>query len=271
MFNVDDFGVRFRDLVDARSDSVVAALGELDEAELAAASALPQWTRLTIACHLRFGAETLARMTRDALAGLPTAYYPEGRSTQRPRTLVPSAGESPRHVVEGLARACRELGDQWLDLTDDHWRLSVMEPTNNPDLGPSTLARLALGRLTELEVHGTDLNLNLSDWDEDFVAVALPARLEGLNTRRSNHRDFDKTIRGSWRLTATDGPTYLVSLSDDGVSSSPAPPDSTARATITGSSRDLLSLLLGRPTVDALRISGDREFAQRFEAAFPGP
>ena len=88
--------------ITGRTRMLVAALERCD---LLAPSALPEWSRLTIACHLRYGAEALARMTHDALAGRTTAYYPGGRDEQRPGTLVPRRGEAPVDVVQSLADA----------------------------------------------------------------------------------------------------------------------------------------------------------------------
>ncbi len=67
-----------------RTRETTESLRSLDDAALRSPSLLPGWSRLTVACHLRFGAEALLPMTRDALAGKETAYYPQGRERQRP-------------------------------------------------------------------------------------------------------------------------------------------------------------------------------------------
>ena len=71
-----------------------ARLALLTRRSLLGPSLLPGWSRLTVLCHLRYGASALLRMTAEALAGEPTSYYPEGRAAQRPGTLGPQAGES---------------------------------------------------------------------------------------------------------------------------------------------------------------------------------
>jgi hypothetical protein len=120
-------------------------------------------------------------MTRSALHGLAVAYYPEGRHAQRPLTLVPLPGESAQDVVESLALLSDELHQEWSALDIAAWDLEVIEPRDNPDLGPIRLGRLPLLRLTEVEVHGTDLGLNLGDWSELFINTVLPMRLEWLD------------------------------------------------------------------------------------------
>jgi uncharacterized protein (TIGR03083 family) len=254
-----------------RTEEIAAALRELDERSLLAGSLLPEWSRLTIVCHLRFGAEALMRMTDAAVDGLPAAYYPRGRNEQRPTTLRPGEAEGPVDVVTSLSALSDELHTRWSRLTPDQWQVDVVEPADNRDLGLLPLARLPLLRLTEVEVHGTDLDLALGDWSELFVSVALPFRLEWLNTRRTNHRRFDTRLQGSWLLVANDGPAYLVSVDGDAVTAHPADHATPASAVVEGSSRDLLALLLGRPVRTALRFRGDESFARSFSAAFPGP
>jgi hypothetical protein len=54
-----------------RTGEVVAALDAVDESALLGPSALPGWSRLTIACHLRYGAQAHVRVTGAALRGEP--------------------------------------------------------------------------------------------------------------------------------------------------------------------------------------------------------
>ena len=254
-----------------RSAEVIRALRAVDDEELLAPSALPGWDRLTIVCHLRYGAIALDRMTRAAVDGHAASYYPEGRSRQRSSTLQPEPGEHPSDVVASLARRSADLDALWSVLTEEQWLLETDEPPDNPDLGALPLARLALLRLTEVEVHGGDLQLGLDDWSQVFVESALAFRLDWLNTRRPGRRDPDGGTDGSWLLLATDGPTYLVTTTGTSLSSRPARPTTPADAVIEASSRDLLALLLGRPLLQPARCSGDADLAAGFSHAFPGP
>ena len=116
MVITDESYEQILDAINDRSQSVADSLTGLGDDELHQPSELPQWSRLTIACHLRFGAEALSRMTRSALEGEPVGYYPEGREAQRARTLVPLPGESPQGVVESLALLSEELHQAWAAL-----------------------------------------------------------------------------------------------------------------------------------------------------------
>jgi uncharacterized protein (TIGR03083 family) len=267
----EDTSQRLIDAIAERSRAISQNLARLDDEELHRPSDLRDWSRLTIACHLRFGAQALLGMTRCALQAMPVAYYPEGRETQRPRTLEPLSGESGQDVVESLARHSEELNQEWSALGPSAWRVAVNEPQDNPDLGPVPLWRLPLLRLTEVEVHGTDLGLNLADWSEIFITTVLPMRLEWFNVRRANHRVFDDELEGSWLLVATDGPAYRVSVDGTKVESVAASPHSQATAVIETTSRDLLAILLGRAVNSPPVITGDIAFGQSFSLAFPGP
>lgn len=257
--------------VERRTNDIVAALRPLGESDLLQPSALPDWDRLTIVCHLRFGAETLVRLSAGAVDGRRVAYYPEGREQQRPLTLRPEPGEASTDVVTSLEQHSAELHRLWRSLTDGQWECIALEPEGSPDLGAMELASMALLRLTEVEVHGSDLELGLDDWSDLFVCVALPFRLEWLNRRRTNHRSFPAGVRASWVLAPDDGPARRAEVHGDAVRSCPASPGASADATIEGSSRDLLALLLGRPVVRPLRHRGDELVAAAFAGAFPGP
>jgi hypothetical protein len=166
-----------------------------------------------------------------------------------------------------LRTAATELDAEWSVIAREGWSTQVIEPVGNPDLGSVPLARLALARLTEVEVHGTDLGVDAPDWSSTLVRVGLPTRLLWLATRRTNHRAFDPSIRGSWRLDTNEGLRWLVAVDRDGVTSRPAAGAEDATAVISGSGRDPL----GRPARGGMRVVGDQTFARSFPQALPGP
>ena len=253
-----------------RHDELERLLCQVAEMDLSAPSLLPGWSRLTITCHLRFGAEANHSMTLATLDGKDASFYPEGRARQRPSTLVPRGNEQPGEVVESLGGVQSELDSLWRTLDFNQWKLSVQEPADNADLGPITLGMLALLRLTEVEVHGHDLDIGCGPWSEVFVETALPMRVRWLATRRSNHASVDQSIQGRWILRPIDGMPFSVLANDDGVAISEGS-EVDGDAEISGSKRDLLAFLLGRIQVSALSVSGDRQLAESFARAFPGP
>lgn len=248
-----------------RGRELVGALEGLGHDDLAAPSALPGWSRLTIVCHLRYGAAALQQVTADALAGRPTSFYPGGRARQRPATLEPRPGESPSDVVRSYARREAELAARWHDLDPAAWATPVREPADNADLGVRTLAVHAALRATEVEVHGTDLDIGLADWSATFVRLTYPFRARWLAERSLTVVDDDDGGGGSaprtWQLAATDGPSFLVTVERGHVTVVPA--DEAAGAeVIAAPARDLLALLLGRAVPPG---------AASFAAAFRGP
>ena len=127
-----------------RTSELVARLRQLDSDQFEVPSSLPGWSRLTVLCHLRYGAAALLRMTSDALADRATAYYPEGRATQRPMTLISAEGQLPNDVLDEWDATAARLDKLWLSVEATSWSITVTEPADNPDLGQVSLARLAL-------------------------------------------------------------------------------------------------------------------------------
>lgn len=245
-------------------------LSEVPASDLSTPSLLPGWSKLTIACHLRFGAEANQSITRATLENREAAYYPDGRAQQRPSTLVPRDSEQPSEVVDSLRLEQSNLDSLWASLDPDNWALVVGEPADNVDLGSVTLGMLALLRLTEVEVHGDDLAIGCNPWSEVFVDSALPMRVRWLATRRSNHAAANKSIQGRWILRPTNGSPFAILASGVNVTISEGP-DLDDDAEISGSKRDLLAFLLGRSQLSALSLSGDRQLAESFSEAFPAP
>lgn len=271
--DLEPSGVTIAEAVERRHRELAAALADAPDSVLAAPSKLPGWDRLTIVCHLRYGAVASRRMSDDALAGRATAFYPDGRSQQRASTLEPAARESPSDVVASFEHESSRVDALWQGLDDPDWRTPIEEPAGARDLGTITLRTLALLRLTEVEVHGADLDLGLSPWSTTFVQAALPMRLRWLATRRSNDASPDTSLCGSWALRATDGTSYVVR--SDGRSVTVTDSDSAGvdepRATIEGTGVQLLALVLGRVPLGELTVHGDVDFAAAWLRAFPPP
>lgn len=270
---------RIVEAIARRERALHAALGRLTDRDLLAETELPGWSVLTVVCHLRYGAAATLRMIDDTVLGRPTAFYPGGRETVRPATLQPEDGESPAAVVVSLVDVSSQLYRRMAAVTDEQWELAIAEPAGNSDLGSVTLRTLAVLRLTEVEVHGTDLAIGLESWSDDFVAAALPMRLHRLAARPPGARPPGgpgaEAIGGIWRVETTDGvcPGLAVTIRSDGASVSVTADDlpPTGAAIMRGSAHDLLGLLLGRVTLDRLELAGDVDTAARFSDAFPPP
>lgn len=264
-------GAALADAVAARHREVAAALVGLDQLDLLEGSRLPGWNRLTIACHLRYGANASRRMTEDTVAGRQAAFYPLGRAEQRAATLEPGPNETPAGVIASLDEESCRLDKLWATIGHDHWQLSVNEPEDNQDLGSVTLWTVAILRLTEVEVHGYDLDLNLSPWSTTFVSAALPMRLNWLPSRRSNHRSVGESVDGTWAFVRTDGPSFLIESRGGRVEVSESLTAPPADAAFVGTGDQLLRFILGRAPLSGLEVRGDEHHAASFLAVFPAP
>ncbi|MEY2472421.1 MAG: maleylpyruvate isomerase [Actinomycetota bacterium] len=255
----------------AGQQSIVRALEPLDDERLRAQTLLPGWDRLTIVCHIRYGAEAVNAMVRAGLAGEPALYYPGGRVEQRPGTLHPGPHETPQGVVASFAARCAELDATLATLRDDDFAIEVHEPAGAFDLGTQTIEQLLTLRLTEVEVHAGDLLLGLDKWSDTFVEAGLPLRFERLATRLANQPPIDTSYEGTWLLRTTEGDAWTVTLEPRRAEVRMADYDTRSDATITASRRDMLALLLGRPLETEAVYAGDTELAAAFTKAFRGP
>lgn len=231
-------------------------------AELDAPSMLAGWSRLMVLAHLRYVASAMRRITTAALVGRSESMYPGGRANLRPKTIVPAVGESAEALVASLDDETTMLDDLWQSLSIQDWQRRIDEP----DHGTMPLSKLLVLRLTETEVHGSDLGFaGLDAWDELFVEVTLPLRLAWLD-----RPDTDHSVVGSWILSDA-AEQWLVVAEDGDARAYHADADTRADCRLTASRRDLLALLLGRPTIGTMERSGDIGLANAFKQAFPGP
>ena len=212
------------------------------------------------------------RMTRATIDAQPTTFYPEGRAIQRPMTLRPAPGESSRQVVESLAEESAELAAVWAGISVNEWARPVVDSNDRGGVrrAPLTIGDLALLRLTEVEVHGTDLDIGLRDWSTEFVEVALPRRISWLGTRTPPNVDESADLPMTWLLAATDGPSYSIRIDRNRQSTAKvATLDAAARHRIHGPSRELLAMILGRRVSPELRANAAA--ISSFQQTFPGP
>src|SRR6266508_5533071 len=160
-------------------------------------------------------------MTEDAPAGRTTTMYPGGQAERARSTAVPTT-RTASGIVEALDLSSHRLLEQWRGLRPREWRA----PLADDRLGNMLLGRLVALRLTELEVHLSDLGLGFgpADWSADFVRLCLPMRFAWMSAHHHRRPTADHTIDGRWLFVCDDdrrawlvtacGPTATVRAVD---------------------------------------------------------
>ncbi|GHH82289.1 maleylpyruvate isomerase [Streptomyces sulfonofaciens] len=206
----------------ARFEAAVAALGDAD---LAAPSALPGWSRAHVVAHLARNADALANLLDWARTGIENPMY--HAPGQRERDIEASARQEPESLRADLAAADLRLATATASHPAVAWQARVRSA-----LGRSIPAsEVPWLRTREVWVHLVDLDAGVS-FD------ALPADLV-----RALLDDITQTVsrRGGAPdlvLEATDDPGPVWTIADG---SAPG-----ARR-VSGRAADLLRWAAGRP------------------------
>lgn len=204
--------------------------GELwTDADVAAPSLLPGWTRGHVLTHIARNADGIARTLAGALRGERVARYPHG-STGRDAEI---AAGSVRGIAE-LASDVRESAER-LDLVfgavadADGWDL----PTEDrPARG------YVAARWREVEIHRVDLAgaYPADAWPAEFVAYLLPELADGVVQRGGHALRIEVTPHGSVS-TELGGRVWTAGTGDV--------------VTVTGPDWALVAWLAGRPAAAA--------------------
>lgn len=221
--------------VSDRTLRLVRAAATLQDADIAAPSLLPGWTRGHVLAHVARQAEAAAGVLREASQGRSGTMYPSVEA--RAQAIEDGAGAGPAEQVRGLLDSAVRFLDAWRDL-----------PVARRDVGwtlPSGVTRTAGEvpwlRWREVVLHHVDLGLPAGGGPDLPAGDPLVVRL------------LDETVDGFSRKPAV---AHLVLLDADGdrrwelgagggASSGPV--------TVEGSAADLVLWLAGRSTGTGLR------------------
>lgn len=246
MKNVAAMGVL--DRVAKRSEEIHRALAGLSPEQLEQPSALEGWSRLALVCHLRYGAQATRQMTVAGLSGRAASFYPAEQ--QRAATLRPGPNETPCDVIASFGRESELLHEVWQRVALADWSLPVFELGETASELSMDLTRLALLRLTEVEVHGTDLNAGLGPWSTVFgpAVIALTASLI----------ESWPGGAGMWLLRPHQAAEQTVVVNPDGSAEGrPVQSGDVADVVVTGPPNSMVAVLLGRAPTSSLDYSGD--------------
>lgn len=134
---------------------------------MAAASALPGWTRGHVVRHLADNARAFERQARYALSGRLVAVY-DGGPQGRDRSIEQGAGRPPAQLRADLESAQHDLERVWSGLTAEDWHRPVR-------FRDAAVYDTALARWREAEIHAVDLAAGYrpGDWPLQFALHAL--------------------------------------------------------------------------------------------------
>jgi len=151
--------------VEVGTSLVVAELERLEEEDVAAASALPGWTRKHVIAHLAANANALGNLAQWARTGVPTPMYTS--AGQRQADIEAGAQRTGAELTAWLIESSRDLEGALTRLTEDMWRSEVA--TAQGRLVPAS--EIPWLRAREVCVHAVDLGTGVpfADLPEPFL------------------------------------------------------------------------------------------------------
>ncbi len=154
----------------AEGELVVAGLIEqLGDDDLAAPSALPDWTRAHVVAHLARNADALGNLLTWARTGVETPMYasPEARDADIAATAV----LPPAELRADYAGACRRFAEAVEGLPEEAWTATVRTRQGRP----IEATEIPWMRAKEIWVHGGDLaaGLGFDDFPTDYAAALV--------------------------------------------------------------------------------------------------
>jgi maleylpyruvate isomerase len=257
-----------REMVRQASGRLLRAADALGDDDLAAPSALPEWTRAELLTHVARNADGFRRMADGTRDGTVPEMYPSG-GAGRAADIAAGRRRSAGEVLPDLHRSIDALYDTWQRLPADRW-----DAVGRTLAGERTIAATVTVRLREVEIHHVDLDVGYApaDWPVAFVARELDEALRTLSERPVPGRP---DVDARYRIEAVDhSRSWTVVLhgarvavhEDDKTSNAPRDAD----AVVSGWGCDLLAWLYGRDAgTRTLIASGHDVSAWRLSTWFP--
>lgn len=149
--------------------SVIAALSELTDADVARPSLLPGWTVGHVATHIARNADGHVRMLTAAQRGEIAEMYPGGRE-QRTGDIEAGAVRPAEAVAADVAASAATLEQTWAAMSPEAWSGSGVTFA-----GEVTMRDLVFIRWREVSVHHADMGIGYTwgDWEDEYVRTEL--------------------------------------------------------------------------------------------------
>jgi maleylpyruvate isomerase len=156
----------------------------LSDADLAADSALPGWSRAHVVAHLARNADALVNLLTWARTGVETPMYPSRAA--RDAGIEATAALPPAELRSDYVASCARLSHEIETMPAEAWTAQVRSGQG----APIPAADVPWMRAKEVWVHGTDLDAGLAfaDLPADFC-TALVDDVLGLFAARDQSPD----------------------------------------------------------------------------------
>ncbi|MEV4198774.1 maleylpyruvate isomerase family mycothiol-dependent enzyme [Micromonospora globbae] len=150
--------------VEDATSRLLRTAAAFDEADLAAASLLPGWTRGHVLAHLARNADGFVNLLTAARTGEPRPMY--ASPAVRAADIEAGAARAPDAHLDDLRRSADRFAEAVAAMPAAAWTATVETPG-----GPKVAAELVWCRLRELEVHHVDLaaGRRAADWPDAFA------------------------------------------------------------------------------------------------------
>ncbi|MEV4123341.1 maleylpyruvate isomerase family mycothiol-dependent enzyme [Micromonospora sp. NPDC049645] len=150
--------------VDAATSRLLRTAASFDDADLAAASLLPGWSRGHVLTHVARNADGFVNLLTAARTGEALPMYASLQA--RAADIESGAGRSPAEHLDDLRRTADLFAEAVAVMPADAWAATVQARK-----GPWPAALLVWGRLREIEVHHLDLaaDYHAADWSDTFA------------------------------------------------------------------------------------------------------
>jgi maleylpyruvate isomerase len=149
--------------------TVARVVDRMTDDDLAAPSALPDWSRAQVVAHLARNADALINLLTWARTGVETPMYPSREA--RDAGIEATAALSPTDLRADYAAACARLAEAAENTPAEAWE-ATLRNMQGREIRASEVPWM---RAKEVWVHGVDLDAGLAfaDLPPDFCAALV--------------------------------------------------------------------------------------------------
>jgi maleylpyruvate isomerase len=169
--------------IDFSTQRLIDEARTLTEDDVRAPSLLPGWSRARVLAHVARGADAMRTLLAGAQPGQDRSAHADRQTWEQATERAARMG--PSDLAADLADSAMALRSVVVRLPAEAWRV----PLRIPGLDPFPAAQVLTRRLTELELHHTDLGTGYgpADWPAAFADMELP---EPMRSQRQDRLSY---------------------------------------------------------------------------------